>query len=177
MSAKTSSKKTKRSAAERPAPGPDEVRENHRRYVESVKQWARESRGKLAIPGVAPEDLDLILGSLARLDDENRMFFLRPRPGGGFEFPFLATLAKALEETRLDAIVVGDTAGVLHGVPFMKQLVTLLVQSTKESQDKIDQLAARLGGTKPRPISELASVLRIDGQQVPVDILFDTLPG
>ena len=90
---------------------------------------------------------------------------------------FLAELASALSETKLDAVVVGNTASVLHGAPVMTQDVDLLVRDTKPNRAKLDRLAARLGGSKPQPISELANVVRIHGTLVPVDVLFDSIPG
>ena len=90
---------------------------------------------------------------------------------------FLEALAEALTETRLDAVIVGNTASVLHGAPVMTQDVDLLVRSTKVNRAKLDQLATRLGGARPQPVSELDSALRIHGTQVPIDILFDRLPG
>ena len=90
---------------------------------------------------------------------------------------FLAELAAAIVESKLDAVVVGNTASVLHGAPVMTQDVDLLVRDTKANRTKLVRLAARLGGAKPQRVSELASALRIHGTQVPVDILFDALPG
>jgi hypothetical protein len=89
----------------------------------------------------------------------------------------LAELAAAIVESKLDAVVVGNTASVLHGAPVMTQDVDLLVRDTKPNRTKLVRLAATLGGAKPQRVSELASALRIHGTQVPVDILFDALPG
>jgi hypothetical protein len=78
---------------------------------------------------------------------------------------------------RLDALVVGNTAGVLHGAAVMTNDVDLFVRDTKSGRVKLKKLAALLGGAGPMKLSELSDVERIYGAAVPVDVLFERIAG
>src|SRR5258708_15783750 len=92
----------------------------------------------------------------------------------------LAALAKALRDLRFSAIVVGNVASILHGVPVLTTDVDLLVRDTMANRQKTERLAEVLGGTT-EPILEQPGEhgrpgrydgLRIYNPIVPVDVLF-----
>jgi hypothetical protein len=91
---------------------------------------------------------------------------------------FLGKLAKALREVRIDAVVVGNVASLLSGATVLTADVDLLVRSTPLNHKKLRALASAMGGSGPMRISDLASdVQRIYGSDVPIDVIFDRIPG
>jgi hypothetical protein len=89
---------------------------------------------------------------------------------------FVLEVLAALEKTKLEALVVGSVAAVLQGSPVTTQDLDLLVRDTPSNRQKIEKLGQCLGA-RPREISALTNVLRIDAAAAPVDLLFDHLPG
>lgn len=90
---------------------------------------------------------------------------------------FLAKLASALQKTRLEAIVIGNMAGILNDAPVLSQDVDLLVRDTKLNRKKLKQLASELGGTGPGYISGLTATEHIYGADLPINILYDKMAG
>jgi hypothetical protein len=89
---------------------------------------------------------------------------------------FVVAVLAALKQVRLEAIVVGSVASILQGAPVTTQDIDLLVRDTPANRKKIDGLGSVLGA-RPRLITELSPVLRIDLAAATVDLLFDRLPG
>ena len=89
---------------------------------------------------------------------------------------FVLEVLAALEQTKLEALVVGSVAAVLQGSPVTTQDLDLLIRDTPANRRKIEKLGQCLGA-RPREISSLTNVLRIDAASAPVDLLFDRLPG
>ncbi len=89
---------------------------------------------------------------------------------------FVLEVLAALEQTGLEALVVGSVAAVLQGSPVTTQDLDLLVRDTPANRQKIEMLGHCLGA-RPREVSSLTNVLRIDAASAPVDLLFDRLPG
>lgn len=89
---------------------------------------------------------------------------------------FVLAVMSCLREAKLEAIVVGNVAAILQGVPVTTQDLDLLIRDTPANRKKVTKLGSLLGGT-PRPISELSDALRIDAPNGTVDILFDEIPG
>jgi hypothetical protein len=89
---------------------------------------------------------------------------------------FVLVVLAALEKTGLEALVVGSVAAVLQGSPVTTQDLDLLVRDTPANRRKIEKLGQCLGA-RPREVSSLTYVLRIDTAAAPVDLLFDRLPG
>jgi hypothetical protein len=89
---------------------------------------------------------------------------------------FVVAVLAALKQVRLEAIVVGSVAGILQGAPVTTQDLDLLVRDTPANRKKIEALGAVLG-KRPRLITDLSPVLRIDLPAAAVDLLFDRLPG
>jgi hypothetical protein len=90
---------------------------------------------------------------------------------------FLERLLTALEQVGLEALIVGSTAAVLQGAPVMTQDIDLLVRDTPLVRRKLEKLGAALHAARPAAVSELSSALTILGAELPVDILFESLPG
>jgi hypothetical protein len=90
---------------------------------------------------------------------------------------FLVRLLTALETVRLEYVVVGMAAASMQGAPVMTQDVDLLVRDTPLNRSRIDELAKQIGAAKPILVSELSTTLSLIGSDVPVDVLFDRLPG
>ena len=89
---------------------------------------------------------------------------------------FVLEVLAALEQTGLEALIVGSVAAVLQGSPVTTQDLDLLVRDTPANRQKIEMLGHCLGA-RPREVSSLTNVLRIDAASAPVDLLFDRLPG
>jgi hypothetical protein len=90
---------------------------------------------------------------------------------------FLHDVVAALDRVGLEAIVVGTVAGVLNGAPVMTQDLDLLVRDTPKNREKIGKLSAALRIAAPVEVSELSRALTLIGGALPIDILFDALPG
>lgn len=88
---------------------------------------------------------------------------------------FLVELFRILKGVHLEAIVVGSAAAVLQGAPLMTQDVDLLVRDTPLNREKLEKAAVALNATRPRPISDLTNVVRLNRSGIDVDILFDRL--
>ena len=89
---------------------------------------------------------------------------------------FILAVLAACKQVRLEAIVVGSVAGILQGAPVTTQDLDLLVRDTPSNRKRIAALGVALGA-RPRTITELSPVLRIDTPAATVDLLFDRLPG
>ena len=90
----------------------------------------------------------------------------------------LATLAKALRAARLDAIVIGNCAGMLNGAPVTTQDIDLLIRKTSTNRRKVARFAEEIGGSAPVPVSELSHVESIESRlAVPVEIHYDRISG
>ncbi len=90
---------------------------------------------------------------------------------------FLQDVVAALHRVGLEAIVVGTVAGVLNGAPVMTQDLDLLVRDTPKNREKIGKLSAALQIAPPVQVSELSKAITLLGGALPIDILFDALPG
>lgn len=59
----------------------------------------------------------------------------------------------------------------------MTQDVDLLVRDTPRNRQKLRRLCELLGNVRSVPVSDLSSVVTLVGTSVPVDVIFDALPG
>jgi len=90
----------------------------------------------------------------------------------------LVALARALRVAKLEAIVIGNSASMLNGAPVTTQDIDLFVRDTKANRRKLAVFAEEIGGSSPRPVSELSNVQYIEGNlAVPVEIHFDRIAG
>lgn len=84
-------------------------------------------------------------------------------------------LARALHDAKLEAIVVGATAAVLHGAPVTTQDVDLLVRRTARNEAKITAFRRLMGGMGRMTITaDVDTLLGAAGQ---IDLIFDALPA
>ena len=90
---------------------------------------------------------------------------------------FLREVMLALDRVGLEALVVGTVAAVLNGAPVMTQDLDLLVRDTPKDREKLAKLAAALQIAGPVEVSELSRSVTLIGGALPIDILFDALPG
>jgi hypothetical protein len=89
---------------------------------------------------------------------------------------FLDRLAEALATVDLEAIVIGNSASILHGAPVLTLDVDLLVRDTRANRRKLDQLSDELGGVQT-DVGDLTTAIRIHLPDVSVDVLFDSMGG
>ena len=90
----------------------------------------------------------------------------------------LVALAKALRVTKLEAIVIGNSASMLNGAPVTTQDIDLLIRDTKPNRRKLARFADEIGGSAPMPVSELSRVEWIEGRlAVPIEIHYDRIAG
>ncbi len=89
---------------------------------------------------------------------------------------FVLEVLAALRVVGLEAIVVGNTAAVLLGVPLTTQDVDLLIRDTPQNREKVAAFAEARGGQVMR-MTDLADILTVIGSRVPVDLIFDHIPG
>lgn len=90
---------------------------------------------------------------------------------------FLDQLLAAVAAVRLDVIVVGNVASILHGAPVTTQDIDLLIRDTPLNRKKLVALAKALRLTPPEPISDVTRTLRMSGAAAPVDFLLDQIGG
>lgn len=86
----------------------------------------------------------------------------------------LEQLAQALKASKLEAIVIGNSAAALRGVPVTTQDIDLFVRETPLNEEKIKALVVELGpGVQAsRPFEPSSRMIRIEGLAVEIDIVF-----
>lgn len=90
---------------------------------------------------------------------------------------FLATLLETLRVVGLEVVIVGSMAAALQGAPIITQDIDLLIRDTALNRQKVEDLARRLGGSRPTEIAPLSRALRIAMPLATVDIMFDEIAG
>lgn len=87
------------------------------------------------------------------------------------EDALLEALLEAIAACKLEALVIGNTAAILHGVPVTTLDADLLVRSSKANDKKVQQVADRLGAVVTTPFEPISSVRRLEGYALPIDIM------
>jgi hypothetical protein len=84
--------------------------------------------------------------------------------------PELALLAKALNENRLEAILIGNMAAALHGAPVSTIDIDLYFRKTPANMRKLKQVATALEAVILRPYYPASALFRLqrdrDGLQI-----------
>ena len=84
--------------------------------------------------------------------------------------PELALLAKALNENRLEAILIGNMAAALHGAPVSTIDIDLYFRKTPANMRKLKQVATALEAVIMRPYYPVSALFRLqrdrDGLQI-----------
>ena len=80
---------------------------------------------------------------------------------------FLVEIGRALEQTRLDAILIGNAAAALQGAPVTTVDFDFMFRKTARNMAKLKALAAAIHGSILRPYYPAADrVMRDDGLQI-----------
>jgi len=82
---------------------------------------------------------------------------------------FLVEIGRALEQTRLDAILIGNAAAALQGAPVTTVDFDFMFRKTARNMAKLKTLAAAIHGSILRPYypaADLYRVMRDDGLQI-----------
>lgn len=92
-----------------------------------------------------------------------------------FEESILARVARAANSVGLEAILIGNAAAALHGVPVTTQDIDLFVRDTPRNAEKLSRLIAELGDRviASRPFEPASRMIRIEGLPVDVDLVFE----
>jgi predicted nucleotidyltransferase len=82
---------------------------------------------------------------------------------------------RAVRAVKLDAVLIGNAAAALQGVPVTTQDVDLFVRDTPRNAEKIKQLLEVLGDrvTASRPFEPMSRMVRIEGLPVDIDLVFE----
>jgi hypothetical protein len=84
--------------------------------------------------------------------------------------PELALVAKALNENRLEAILIGNMAAALHGAPVSTIDIDLFFRKTPRNMQKLKLVAAALDAVILKPYYPVSALFRLhrdrDGLQV-----------
>ncbi|HXP83475.1 MAG TPA: nucleotidyltransferase [Bryobacteraceae bacterium] len=84
--------------------------------------------------------------------------------------PFLETLARLLEETGLEAILIGNAAAALQGAPVTTIDIDLMFRQTPRNLQKLKAVAKALEAVILRPYYPVSGLFRLsrdrDGMQI-----------
>jgi predicted nucleotidyltransferase len=90
---------------------------------------------------------------------------------------FVAEVLRALEEAKLEALIVGMVAAVIQGAPVTTRDLDLLIRDTPRNREKLEHFARVLGAARPAPVADLTNTLRVSGADIPIDVMLDGLAG
>jgi hypothetical protein len=102
-----------------------------------------------------------------------------------FDERILVTIAQAIKKMKLKAVVIGNTASILHGAPVLTQDVDLLFAAAL-SRKKLDCFAGLVGATDIKILSEMPgerglpgkyTAQRLLGGPVPIDMMYERAGG
>ncbi len=80
---------------------------------------------------------------------------------GTVEPPLLARVARIVEETALECIVIGNSAAALQGAPVTTLDVDFMFRRTDRNIEKLQQLARSLGGHLSQPFQPTSDMYRL----------------
>jgi len=84
----------------------------------------------------------------------------------------LLKILQALKDVKLKAILVGNAACALQGVPIMTQDIDFYVRDTKLNRKKIIQFANILNLSILKPDEALSEMIRTENNEMVVDFVF-----
>ena len=88
----------------------------------------------------------------------------------------LEKVAKALYETKLEVVLIGNAAAAIQGAPVTTIDLDFMYRKTPLNREKINQLAQKLNGTVSQPFA-LSSMLRLEAKEgIHIDFL-DSVDG
>ncbi|MEO0096082.1 MAG: nucleotidyltransferase [candidate division WOR-3 bacterium] len=84
----------------------------------------------------------------------------------------LTKILKGLKEVGLEAILVGNAACALQGVPVMTLDIDFFVRDTPLNRKKINQFARNLNLTVLKPDDALSETIRAENKEMVIDFVF-----
>jgi len=92
-----------------------------------------------------------------------------------FEELLFLQVMRAINQVSLDAIVIGNAAAAMHGVPVTTQDIDLFIRDTPQNGQKIQELVETLGNgvQASRPFEPMSRMIRIEGLPVDIDLVFE----
>lgn len=88
----------------------------------------------------------------------------------------LEKVIETLRKVKLEAIIVGNVAAVLQGVPVMTQDIDLFVRDTELNRKKIKLFAEELGLSIFKRDNAISEVITVEGPDMVVDFVFRLSP-
>ena len=92
-----------------------------------------------------------------------------------FEELIVLQVMRAVNQVCLDAVIIGNAAAALQGVPVTTQDIDLFIRDTPQNAEKIQQLVGALGSgvQASRPFEPMSRMIRIEGLPVDIDLVFE----
>ena len=93
--------------------------------------------------------------------------------------PYLASIAEALADCRLEAVLIGNAGAALQGAPVTTLDFDFCFRSTPGNIEKVRRFAERMRGSLTQPYEPVSALMRVELPQagVHVDFLPDTAIG
>jgi PP-loop superfamily ATP-utilizing enzyme len=89
----------------------------------------------------------------------------------------LDKVLEALKKVRLEAILVGNVAAVLQGVPVMTHDFDFFIRDTEINRKKIKEFARLLNLTVYKRDEAISEVITVEGKELSIDFIFRFSPG
>jgi hypothetical protein len=84
----------------------------------------------------------------------------------------LEAIVAALAAVRLEAIMVGNAAAVVHDAPVMTQDVDFFIRQTPLNLKKVRLFGDQIGGLVSAPFEPLSRMIRVQSENATVDFIF-----
>jgi hypothetical protein len=85
--------------------------------------------------------------------------------------PLLAVVARAVEEARLECIVIGNSAAALQGAPVTTLDIDFLFRKTDRNVEKLVHVAQALGGHLSQPFLPASDMYRLITEDLQIDFV------
>ena len=90
---------------------------------------------------------------------------------GPVGLPLLAVVARAIEEARLECIVVGNSAAALQGAPVTTLDIDFMFRKTDRNIEKLKHVAQMLGGHLSQPFLPSSDMFRLLTEDLQIDFV------
>ncbi len=84
----------------------------------------------------------------------------------------LEKVLEALKRVKLEAILVGNVAAVLQGVPVMTHDFDFFIRDTELNRKKIKEFARLLNMTEYKRDEAISEVITVEGKELSIDFIF-----
>jgi hypothetical protein len=85
---------------------------------------------------------------------------------------FLEQLLKEMASVSLEAVLVGNAAGALHGAPVTTLDVDFMIRDTDNNIAKLHKIASKLEAYLSRPFEPASNMMRLLSHEIQADFLF-----